>query len=308
MQYYKQHKKGIIGTFIFHVIVFMILIFLGFFTPLPLPGEEGILVNFGTSNIGFGEVESGPAQNNNLESIQRDEIETSSSQPQPISNSSSTLGQETSGETVVTQNIEQTAVINNAAEEARREEVDRRQKQFEEERQRQVELESQRVAETERIRREEQQRISEINTRTQNAFNNNGIGSDQQSNGTRTGEGVTFPEGNHGLITGNSNTNNYGQSNSGSGISFSLAGRSALSLPKPNYPGYDEGIVVVSVTVDKNGNVTAADPGVRGTTIMNRQFWIEAQQAALKAEFDIKENSPIQQGTITYRFTLQAPL
>ena len=42
MSFYEKHKRGIIGTIIYHVIVFLLLIFLGFFTPLPLPGEEGI--------------------------------------------------------------------------------------------------------------------------------------------------------------------------------------------------------------------------------------------------------------------------
>lgn len=299
MQYYKQHKKGIIGTFVFHAIILILLIFLGFFTPLPLPGEEGILVS-------FGDVESGAAQNNNIEStqqIQQSERETSPSIPQSVPNPPSTSRQETSREPVVTQNIEQTAVIDNTAEEARREEADRRQRQLEEERQRQAELENQRIAEAERIRREEQQRINEINSRTQNAFSNNGTGSSQQGDGT--GAGVAFPEGNRGGNTDASNTNGYGQGNNSDGISYNLAGRSALSLPKPNYPGNDGGTVVVSVTVDKNGNVITAEPGVRGTTIMNRQFWNEAQQAALKAKFNINENSPVQQGTITYRFILQ---
>jgi hypothetical protein len=62
---------------------------------------------------------------------------------------------------------------------------------------------------------------------------------------------------------------------------------------------------VVKITVDKFGNVTAAEPGVRGTTIMNQQFWNEAKQAALKAKFNADENAPaFQQGTISYRFVL----
>ena len=48
----------------FHVIVLLLLIFLGFFTPLPLPGEEGILVNFGNSENGLGDREPSPASYN----------------------------------------------------------------------------------------------------------------------------------------------------------------------------------------------------------------------------------------------------
>src|SRR5690554_7863335 len=58
--YFEKHKKGIIGTAVFHLIVLLLLIFLGFFTPLPLPGEEGILVNFGDSEQGLGDIEPAP--------------------------------------------------------------------------------------------------------------------------------------------------------------------------------------------------------------------------------------------------------
>ncbi len=64
-------------------------------------------------------------------------------------------------------------------------------------------------------------------------------------------------------------------------------------------------MVVVKITVDKNGKVTNAEPGVQGTTIMNQRFWNEAKQAALKAKFNTSENAPAyQQGTISYRFVL----
>ncbi|MDX1285862.1 MAG: hypothetical protein R3182_12655, partial [Draconibacterium sp.] len=62
MEYYREHKKGVIGTIVFHTIILLLLIFLGFFTPLPLPGEEGILVNFGNSETGLGDREPSPAR------------------------------------------------------------------------------------------------------------------------------------------------------------------------------------------------------------------------------------------------------
>jgi TonB family protein len=110
--------------------------------------------------------------------------------------------------------------------------------------------------------------------------------------------------------TGDTNSSNYGQGGSGggsqgSGVSFNLSGRTSSSLPKPKYPGNDEGAVVVKITVDKFGNVTAAEPGGQGTTIMNQKFWEEAKQAALKAKFNPDNNAAAyQQGTITYRFVL----
>jgi len=196
------------------------------------------------------------------------------------------------------------------AERERQAEIER-QRQAELERQRREEAERQRQAELERQKREEEQRrISEINARAQGAFGGNTSNSGGQGTGTNQSQGVTFPGGNQGSPTGDPNAGTYGTGGSGtgdqgSGISYSLSGRSARSLPKPVYPGDDEGLVVVKVTVDKNGNVTAAEPGARGTTIMDQRFWSEARQAALKAKFNIDENAPaFQQGTISYRFRL----
>ncbi len=91
----------------------------------------------------------------------------------------------------------------------------------------------------------------------------------------------------------------------GFGISYSLAGRTATSTPKPNYTGREEGIVVTSITVDKNGNVTAATAGARGSTTMNPELLNAARGAALNSKFNTDKNAPaFQTGTITYRFII----
>ncbi len=342
MKYYKEHKKGIVGTVIFHVTILLLLIFLGFFTPLPLPGEEGILVNFGNIANGFGESEPSPARKN-PKPVQTEKKE----QPQPKQEEvipqatapppAATPKPQPTKEIAMTQDYEKTAAID-AAEKKRKEEAKKREEQLEEDRRvKQIEDERIRKAEEERVRKEQQaiekrrkeeadrkarelaeqqkreeeeRKIDEINSRTQNAFANSGSGSGGKGNSDGKSQGVTFPGGNQGVTTGDPNAGNYGaggsgSGNQGSGISFSLDGRSAISLPKPKYPGDDAGLVIVKVTVDKNGKVTAADPGARGTTIMDQKFWNEAKQAALKAKFNVSQNAPaFQQGTISYRFVL----
>ena len=342
MTYFEKHKKGIIGTALFHILVLLMLIFLGFFTPLPLPGEEGILVNFGTSDQGFGETEPAPQrrQPDPPPPTRSEPQPTATPPPQPAATPPVSQPQQAQQE-AMTQDYEQTAAID-AAEKRRQEEAERqrqleeqrrrqqqqeqqrladaeRQRQAEIERQRQAELEKQRQAELERQRQaeaerkrqeEEQRRISEINSRAQGAFCGNTSGTGGQGTGTSQSQGATFPGGNQGSPTGDPNAGTYGPGGSGGGaqgegISFNLSGRKGVSLPKPVYPGDDEGVVVVRVTVDKNGNVTAAEPGARGTTISDPRFHAEARQAALKAKFDKNENAPaFQQGTISYRFRL----
>jgi len=343
MSFYKKHKRGILGTIIFHAIVLLILIFLGFFTPLPLPGEEGILVNFGDSEQGLGQQEPRPQRSEPLpqEPVQQQEQEETTPPPPPPTTPPQQSEPEPAEEEAMTQDYEETASID-AAEKKRQEEEERqrrieeerrrqqeleeqrqaeieRQQQAEIERERQAELERQRQAELERRRREEaerkkreeeQRRINEINERAQGAFGGNNQGTEGQGNSDNQSQGATFPGGNQGVPTGDPDAGSYGPGGSGSGdqgsgVSYSLTGRSVNSLAKPNYPGNDEGLVVVKITVDRYGKVTAADPGARGTTIMDQSYWNEARQAALKTKFNMDEGAPaFQQGTISYRFTL----
>ncbi|MCK4700373.1 MAG: TonB family protein, partial [Bacteroidales bacterium] len=114
---------------------------------------------------------------------------------------------------------------------------------------------------------------------------------------------------NQGSETGSVNSDNHSSGISGlgdKGISYSLAGRTPQSLPKPEYNYQAEGIVVVEVTVNQNGNVTKATAGVKGSTTLNNNLLKAAQKAALAAKFDRKPNAAaFQKGTITYHFLLQ---
>lgn len=321
MSFFEKHKKGIIGTAVFHICVLLMLIFLGFFTPLPLPGEEGILVNFGTSDHGLGDIEPGSVRSEPEPARPVQQIEAPVPPPPPAAPPASRPNQ--AKETAMTQDFEKTAAIE-AAEQKKREadrqkqiEAEKRKQQEQqqaelERQQRQAELERQQRAEAERKKAEEEQKkISEIDSRAKGAFGGTGQGTAEgRGSGDNPNQGVTFPGGNQGVPTGDPNAGTYGPGGSGSGnqgtgVSYSLSGRTAKALPKPAYPGNDEGVVVVKVTVDKYGNVTAAEPGVRGTTIMDQRFWNEARQAALKSKFNLDENAPaFQQGTISYRFKL----
>ena len=52
-----KDKNGILGTIIFHNILLLILIFFGFTKPKPLPGIEGITIDFGNEESGMGMAE-----------------------------------------------------------------------------------------------------------------------------------------------------------------------------------------------------------------------------------------------------------
>ena len=86
-----------------------------------------------------------------------------------------------------------------------------------------------------------------------------------------------------------------------------LKGRTVVgTLPKPVYAVQNSGTVVVDILVDRYGNVTSAVPGGAGTTVSDKTLWEAARKAALKTQFNVKADAPLQQaGTITYIFRLQ---
>ncbi|WP_407322441.1 energy transducer TonB [Tenacibaculum maritimum] len=97
----------------------------------------------------------------------------------------------------------------------------------------------------------------------------------------------------------------YGNGGKGSGGNYNLAGRKALSKPieKPNCE--QEGRVVVSIEVNKDGKVIKAVPGVKGSTNTHPCLLRPAKEAALRTKWNADGEAPQKQkGTIIYNFSL----
>ncbi|MFK8060253.1 MAG: energy transducer TonB [Polaribacter sp.] len=138
----------------------------------------------------------------------------------------------------------------------------------------------------------------------QDALNNllNGNSSD----GKPKGEGDDKEPGVKGKEKGDANSNKYyGNTGSGSGGNYNLAGRKALSKPKEQPDCQEEGIVVVRIQVDKTGKVIYALAGVKGTTNSAACLLKPAKAAALKTKWNVDDKAPSKQtGTIIYKFSL----
>lgn len=116
-------------------------------------------------------------------------------------------------------------------------------------------------------------------------------------------QGETASAGDQGNPSGDINAQGYTGTGGSGGISFSLNGRTLMSLVKPNYDSEEEGIVVVRIWVNRGGTVTRVRAGVKGTTTLDENLWKTAEQAAMRSSFVPKENAPEEQvGTISYRF------
>ncbi|MFY9243768.1 MAG: energy transducer TonB [Polaribacter sp.] len=125
-------------------------------------------------------------------------------------------------------------------------------------------------------------------------------------NGNPKGEGDDKINGVKGDLKGDPDSNKYyGNTGNGSGGNYNLAGRKALSKPIEQPDCQEEGTVVVSITVDKNGKVISAIPGVKGSTNTAACLLKPAKEAALRTTWNIDENAPPKQiGTIIYKFSL----
>lgn len=121
------------------------------------------------------------------------------------------------------------------------------------------------------------------------------------------GKGVTQGTGTQGDPNGNSNSNNFNgtSGHGGNGGSYSLAGRTAVTLPKPEYNSNQQGTVVVRIWVDQNGKVTRAEYEPKGSNTQDGTLVSQAIAAARKARFNKDPKAQEEQrGTITYIFRI----
>jgi len=306
----QSQKKGMFATTAFHTAVLLIFIYFGFITPYPPLPEGGILLDFGNSETGIGLEEPSAVQGVEIQNTKtKTTTATKIVSAAPVKSKTQVKEQED----LLTQDYEQSVALNSAA---KKKAADLKKKSNEEKilqekadkQKRAEELEEQRVAEVERAKNEEAaKKIGTINSRAKNAF-----GGGKTDNGSQSqGQGITYGPGNQGSQDGTPGANQYGLgggsgNGTGNGTSFSLAGRSRISLPKPNFPGNESGTVVVEVTVNKFGKVTEAMPGVKGTNTPNTELYEAAKKAAMSASFNSDPKAPaFQKGTITYHFVLQ---
>ena len=119
-------------------------------------------------------------------------------------------------------------------------------------------------------------------------------------------QGISDGQGDQGSQDGDPNSNAYTGGGIGTnGIAYQLGGRTIVEIKKPNYDSQQQGKVVVTIRVDRNGKVISATPGAKGSTTTNAYLYSKAKEAALKTTFEANTTAPeIQVGTIIYNFKL----
>ena len=271
---------GIVGTAMFHGILLALFLMLFLKTEKPLPGEEGVLVNVGYMEEGTGDVqEEQPMEEKQQPSQQKQPEQKTESEPEPE-------------EELMTQDAQEAPSVEQEKQEKEEKEEEPEEKQQEPEEE-PVEEEPEKKAQEEQEPEKEKPEVNE------KALYKGDSDAEEGKD-----EGETGESGDQGTPLGSEVSDNHeGEGGMGEGISFSLKGRGAKHLPKPEYKSMDEGKVVVKIYVDKYGNVKRADAGARGTTVTDLRLRKLAEKAALRAKFSQDPEAPeIQKGTITYNF------
>ena len=281
----KNRIKAILGTILFHIGLIILLLFLALRTPLPLPGEEGVLVNLGTDETGMGldqQEEPAPA-----EPVVK---------PTPAA-------QETEEEEYLVQDIEEAPAIKEKKAEVKKKEPEKVIPQPEPVPVKEV------ITEPEPKPQPNPKAMypgKGTTTAQGGQEGQTGQPGDQGQPGGTPGSSVYTGQGDgSGTETGSGTGTGQGDG-PGDGISYSLGGRGKLLLHIPSYDSKEQGKVVVTIKVNKEGIVTSAVAGAKGTNVSDQALWQLAKNAALRSSFVADTNAPdIQVGTITYNFIRQ---
>lgn len=262
-------------------LITVILVLLLFVVGAPYmdpPIEYGVSVNFGTSDVGQGDVQP-------LKPIKSEPVDINKpAEVEPVKAEASKASEQK--ESVLTQENEEAIVIK---------------KQREAEMKAKAIADAKAKAEADRIAKEK--RELEEKKKKLDAL----IGGVSKSDGTATGgEGNDNRAGDKGQLDGNPYANSYfGSPGTGNGgIGYGLNGRGKASFTKDIPDCNEVGRVVVEIHVNRNGNVIKAIPGKQGTTGVSCLFEA-ARKTALSHKWPADPNAPLNQiGWVKVDFSL----
>jgi len=274
---YQSHIIALAGTLLLLLILLLLLFNLSIEAPIQLE-DEGIVITFGDADEGGGMPDVLPMP----DPITQVEQQPSAPAPTPVQPSDNDLMVQEDEESLALAQQNEDLIKREAEEQ----ELIRKQREEE------ARIEAERI-EREKALAEQKAREEEAIKKAQAMAAL--FGQAGSTEGANAENATTTPAA---TSQGNPVGKNFG---SVDGNMWSLGGRSMKSMPKPSTDFKEQGRVVVSIRVDKAGNVVAVSIG-DGTTISDRYTQQLALDAARKAKFT--EGDKEQIGSITYNFKL----
>ena len=263
-------------------LITVILILLLFVVGAPYmdpPIEYGVAVNFGTTDFGKGDVQP-------LKPIKSEPNEVNEPYQPEVSKAEPTAASEAKEEVLTQENEEAIAIKKQKQAEANAKAI----------------ADAKAKAEADRVAKEKQEQADK--KRKLDAL----IGGVSKSEGTATGgEGNDNKAGDKGQLDGDPYAPSYfGSGGSGSGgVGYGLNGRGKASYTPLKQNCNESGMVIVRISVNKNGNVIEAEPGVKGTTNTASCLLEPAKKIALSHKWEPDPNAPTKQiGFVKVNFQL----
>lgn len=274
----KQAKnKARIATALVGLLVILSLFFISFTIDEEIKEqEEGILVNFGSLDVGSGEI-----QPENIAESFAKEAQEVSEEPLALPKEASEPKVEEVNDQPVTQKEESVKIT----EENKKQEQPKEQSE-------------------EKITESQQKQSTDDQKQSQPTVNQRDLYPGKKTTNS-SGEGVTGDEGDQGNVTGVPDEGAYEGTNSGlgdSGVGYSLRGRKMIQSPSLTDRSNAVGKITIDIKVNQNGDVIDASLGTP-TTISNSGLVSKAISAAKRAKFNKNASASEEQfGTITFVF------
>lgn len=284
----KAKYYGIAGTALIHVALIAMLLLLAFSAPV-VDDEGGVPVMMGSDDAWTAQAAK--------EGLVDVDVLTQSV-PEPVESAQPDV------EELITQTVEETVAIESVKEKPKKKETpqpevtkkETPEKKPEKTRE-EIEAEAKRIAE-EKAERERKEAAERAAQRVSGAFGKGaGLSQGDANAGTSQGTGGTGAgNSDHGAPTG---SGGYGE--------YDLKGRSLGEggLPRPEGNFQEEGVVVISITVNPEGRVIDASFDPRRTNTVDARLRKAAMDAARKARFNAVNTVNNQVGTVTYYFKLR---
>lgn len=249
------------------------------FTPQEEQGEGGIVVNYGTSDVGMGTDYTSmdePSISPNANNKQQEE------KVEDIAPSKPTVANQPE-DALVTQDNEDAPEVKTAPNKV--------------------------------VKTETKQPVTTTKSPTETAkeqppkVNANALYKGKKTqNGTGGGDGTGSEPGNQGKINGDPNSTNYDGNGGGGGggVALNLSGRKFLTRPQITDDGQQNGKIAVEIVVDRDGNISSAKAGARGTTISNVALWKKCERAVMQCKLNPISSGPeTQVGMVVITFRLE---
>lgn len=307
----RHKKKSFTLTTLLLSVLLLVLFYIGL-TYMDPPIENGISVNFGTTDFGSGRVQpkekiqSEPLDTPPVEPTKQEEVEEEIVEEEVVEEvPEEVTAKEAPAEKVLTQENEEAIKIKKAIEEKKRvEDAAKAEQKRKEDAVKREKAKAAKIAQQKRDAEEKARQEQEAKKKKLDEL----MGGLNKSDGTASGsEGDDNKAGDKGQPDGDPYaTSYYGSPGSGSGTGgYGLNGRSLVSKGKVPQECNESGRVVVKIIVDKNGNVVSATPGVKGTTNNNPCLLEPAKKTAFMHKWNLDSNAPSQQvGFVVVNFKL----